>query len=70
MLVLDISKVDIYELWYDRITGKYNDHAKLRYKETQIALSCIWEQKLFSNIFKKMLKQHLIPPVIKSKAPF
>ena len=52
LVVLDISKVEIYEFFYDCITEKYHDHAKLRYRDTQIALSSIWEQNIFSNILK------------------
>ena len=49
---MDISKVKVYEFWYDCITENYHDHAKLRYRDTQMALSSIWKQNMFSNILK------------------
>lgn len=52
LLVLDMSKVKVYEFWYDCITENYHDHAKLRYRDTQMALSSIWKQNMFSNILK------------------
>lgn len=47
-----MSKVKVYEFWYDCITENYHDHAKLRYRDTQMALSSIWKQNMFSNILK------------------
>ena len=34
MPTLDISKILIYELWYDYIKPKHGDRAKVRYMDT------------------------------------
>ena len=37
--ILDISKILLYELWYDYMKPKYNDNVKLCHKET-VKISC------------------------------
>ena len=34
MPVLDISKTNTYELWYDYVKAKYGDRAKICYTDT------------------------------------
>ena len=41
MSTLDISKILMYELWYDYIKSKYGDRAKLCYKDTDSFILCI-----------------------------
>ena len=53
MSTLDISKLLMYEFWYDYIKAKYQDKAKLCYMDTD---SVIIHIKTFTNILKDFYK--------------
>ena len=50
MSILDISKLLMYEFWYDYIKLKYQDNAKLCYMYTKK-----WSEDLKVKIFMKIL---------------
>ena len=57
--ILDISKILMYEFWYNFIIPKYGDKAKLCYTD-MIGLLFILKLKIFLKIFLVMLKNGLI----------
>ena len=50
MSTLDISKILMYELWYDYITPKYADKAKLCYTDTDSFIIYIKTEDFFEDI--------------------
>ena len=48
--ILDISKADIYEFWYDYIKQKYGDRTKLCYTDTDSLVPNIKTEDLFEDI--------------------
>ena len=58
MSILDISKILMYEFWYDYIKPKYGDRAKLCYMDTDSFV--ISKLKVFIKILQMMLKSGLI----------
>ena len=59
MSILDISKILMYEFWYDYINPKYGDRAKFCYKILIVLLFTL-KQKIFLKIFLMMLRSGLI----------
>ena len=59
MLILDISKILMYEFWYDYISPTYGDRARLCYTDTTALLFTL-KQKIFLKIFLMMLRSGLI----------
>ena len=55
--ILKLSKIVMYEFWYDYVKPKYVQKIKLCYMETDIIYK---KQILFIKTFEKMLKQALI----------
>ena len=55
--ILKLSKIVMYEFWYDYVKPKYVQKIKLCYMETDIIYK---KQILFINTLEKMLKQGLI----------
>ena len=47
---LDISKIFMYELWYDYIEPKYGDRAKLCYTDTDSFIIYIKTEDFFEDI--------------------
>ena len=56
---LDISKIFMYELWYDYIKPKYGDRAKLCYTDTDSFIIYIKAED-FLKMFPMMLRDGLI----------
>ena len=56
---LYISKIFMYELWYDYINPKYRDRAKPCYTDTDSSIIYI-KPKIFLKIFLMMLRDRLI----------
>ena len=50
MSVLDISKILVYEFWYDYIKPKYGDRAKPCYKDTDSFIIYIKTEDFFEDI--------------------
>ena len=50
MSILDISKILMYELWYDYIKPKYGDRAKLCYTDTDSFIIYIKTKDFFEDI--------------------
>ena len=59
MSILDISKILMYEFWYDYINPKYGDRAKLCYTDTDSFVIYIKTED-FLKIFPMMLRDGLI----------
>ena len=59
MSILDISKMLMYEFWYDYINPKYGDRAKLCYTDTDSFVIYIKTED-FLKIFPMMLRDGLI----------
>ena len=56
--VLEISKLLMYEFWYDYMEPKYGDNVKLCYVDTDSFIMNI-KKKIFTNILLMMLKKYL-----------
>ena len=51
MSILDISKILMYEFWYDYINPKYGNNSKLCYKDTDSFIIYIKVEDFFEDIF-------------------
>ena len=60
MSILDISKILMYEFWYDYIIPKYGDKAKLCYTDTDSFIIHIKTEDFFEDISLKNGLIHLI----------
>ena len=63
MPILNISKILMYEFWYDYINPKYGDRAKLCYTDTDSFIIYIKTED-FLKIFLMMYGNGLIHPII------
>ena len=57
--ILEISKIIMYEFWYDYVKKKYGDMVKLCYMDTDSLIMNILKQSTFTKILHKMLKKGL-----------
>ena len=55
--ILEISKIIMYEFWYDYMKKKYGDMVKLCYMDTESLI--ILKQRTFTKILHEMLKKGL-----------
>ena len=60
MSILDISKMLMYKCWYDYISPKYGDRAKLCYTDTDSFIIHIITEYFFADIFDDVLIDGLI----------
>ena len=60
--ILEISKILMYDFWYDYMKQKYDDNVKLYYVDTD---SFITNIKIFTKILLMMLKKDLIHQIMK-----
>ena len=63
--ILEISKMLMYEFWYDYMKPKYGDNVKLCYIDTDSFIIHI-KTKISIKILQMMLKKDLIHQVMKS----
>ena len=57
--VLELSKMSIYECWYDYVKSKHDENAKWCYMDTYILIVYI-KLMIFIMMLQKMSKLHLI----------
>ena len=57
--ILELSKILMYEFWYDYVKPKYGEKAKLCYMDTESFIVYI-KQMIYLRTFEKMLKLDLI----------
>ena len=50
MTILDISKIAIYEFWYDYMKPKYGDNVKLCYMDTDSVIPFIKTEDFYEDI--------------------
>ena len=62
--ILEISKILMYEFWYDYMKPKYNDNIKLCYMDTDSFVMNIKTED-FTKILLMMLKKGLILQIMK-----
>ena len=58
--ILKLSKILMYEFWYDYLKAKYGEKAKLCYVDTGIVSLYTEKQLIFRETLQKMLKLDLI----------
>ena len=54
LLILELSKIVMYEFWYDYMTQKYGEKSKLCYMDTDFLV--YKKQTTFKQTFQKILK--------------
>ena len=57
MSMLDISKILMYEFWYDCINPKYGDRAELCYTDTGSFIIFIKSEDFFEDVFNDVEKR-------------
>ena len=62
--ILEISKILMYEFWYDYMKPKYDDNVKLCYMDTDSFIMNI-KTKIFTKILLMMLKKDSIHQIMK-----
>ena len=60
LLISELSKIVIYEFWYDYMKQKYGGKAKLSYMDTGSFIAYIKTENTFTESLQKMLKQDLM----------
>ena len=61
--ILEISKILMYEFWYDYMKPKYDDNVKLCYTDTDSFIMNIKTEEFYTDI--AMLKKDLIHQIMK-----
>ena len=62
--MLEVSKILMYEFWYDYMKPKYGNNVKLCYMDTDSFIMSI-KKKIFTKILLMMLKKDLIHQIMK-----
>ena len=57
MAILDISKIVMYEFWYDYTKPKFGDNAKLCYKDTDSFIIFIKTEDFYEDIADDVKKR-------------
>ena len=52
LLMLDLSKTVMYEVWYDYIKAKYDERGKLRYMDTNSFITHIKTEDIYKDILE------------------
>ena len=47
---LELSKIVMYEIWYDNIKPKYREKAKLCYMYTDSFIACIKTEDIYKDV--------------------
>ena len=47
---LELSKIVMYEIWYDYIKLKYREKAKLCYMDTDSFIACIKTEDIYEHV--------------------
>ena len=61
MSILDISKILMFEFWYDYINSKYQDRGKLCYIDTETVIIDIKTEDFYENIANNVEKHFDTP---------
>ena len=64
--ILEISKILMYEFWYDYRKPKYGDNVKLCCMDTDSFIMHIKTEDFYKDIAEKMLKKNLVHQIMKS----
>ena len=67
LLISELSKIVIYEFWYDYMKQKYGGKAKLSYMDTGSFIAYIKTENTFTESLQKMLKQDLMLQTMNQK---
>ena len=55
--ILEISKIVMYEFWYDYVRPQYNEKAKLCYMDTDIFIAHVKTVYIYKGIVKDVEKR-------------
>ena len=55
--ILDISKVTMYEFWYDFIKSKYGSSAKLCYMDTESFIITVKTEDFYKDISENVIER-------------
>ena len=58
--ILEISKITMYEFWYDNVKSKYMDNARLCYMDTDSFVINVKRLKIFTKTLQRMLRKGFI----------
>ena len=57
LLILDLSKTVMYEIWYDYLKSKYGKKTKLCYMDTDSFITHIKTEDIYKNISEDVKKR-------------
>ena len=55
--ILDLSKIVMYELWYDYVKSKYGENAKLYYMDTDSLIFHVKTENILKDIAEDVEKR-------------